>query len=141
MPPQPPKKLRKTASTASNWGRNVFLMSSLNSWRNSDLFEKKKFFCSSKNTKVSLSQTFRPPPPPEKTYFFFGKKSLWQANFGVFGATELFFSNRSEFRQEFNGSIRKKFRPQLEAVEAVFRNFFGGWGTDNFFFFNWFLYI
>ena len=29
--------LRKTASTASNWGRNIFLMLPLNSWRNSDL--------------------------------------------------------------------------------------------------------
>ena len=49
------------------------------------------------------------------------------SNFGVFGATEkLFFLNRSEFCQEFRELIRKTFRPQLEAVEAVFRNFLGG---------------
>ena len=52
-----------------------------------------------------------------------------------------FFSNRSEFRQEFNGLIRKTFRPQLEAVEAVFRNFLGGWGGTFFNFFYFFSYL
>ena len=114
----------------------------LNSWRNSDLFEKKKFFCSSKNTKVSLSQWFF---SKKKVGFFRGgrgPKCLRQANFGVFGATEkLFFSNRSEFRQEFRELIRKTFRPQLEAVEAVFRNFLGGWGGTFFNFFYFFSYL
>ena len=89
MPPQPPKKLRKTASTASNWGWNVFLMSSLNSWRNSYLFEKKKFIC----TKHLVFRT-TPSPPQKKPYFFFAKMFCDKLTC-VFGATEkLFFSKK-----------------------------------------------
>ena len=141
--PQPPKKLRKTASTASNWGRNFFLRLPLNSWRNSDLFEKKKFFCSSKNTKVSLSQTFMPAPPPLKKPTFFLEKNHCDKLTLVFLELQknFFFSNRSEFRQEFRELIRKTFRPQLEAVEAVFRNFLGGWGGTFFNFFYFFSYL
>ena len=103
---------------------------------------KKKFFCSFKNTKVSLSQKIF----QKKSRFFLvgerGNKCLRSANFGVFGATEkLFFSNRSEFRQEFRELIRKTFWPQLEAVEAIFRNFWEGWGGTFFNFFYFFSYL
>ena len=89
--------------------------------------KKKSFSVAPKTPKLACHNDFF----KKKVGFFQGGGGgpicLRQANFGVFGATEkLFFSNRSEFRQEFNGSIRKIFRPQLEAVEAVFRNFLGG---------------
>ena len=52
-----------------------------------------------------------------------------------------FFLDRSEFRQEFNGIIREAVEAILEAVEAVFRNFWWGWGATNFFLKIFFLHL